>query len=151
MRPVLDALAQHVDGPAPGDLPLQSGQEPAPRWAVLSEVQRFGRVGLGIVEEGGELGEVHAMLTIIVLRVAAYPAGAVVGWPLARQARLRRLVGLARERGDNKAFETPFVGVGCRGNLPPHVLLPRPVEHAPNGIRPIEGLRDVCRIDLVVG
>ena len=83
VRPVPDALAEHVDGPALRDLSLQPGQELAPRWAVFVEVQRLGGVGLGGVEEGGELGQVHAVLAIVVLRVSAYPARAVAGRPLA--------------------------------------------------------------------
>ena len=39
VRPVLDALAEHVDGPALGDFPLQPGQEDAPRRAVPAQVQ----------------------------------------------------------------------------------------------------------------
>ena len=31
---MLDAVAQHFDGPSPGDFPLQSGQEPAASRAV---------------------------------------------------------------------------------------------------------------------
>ena len=45
VRPVLDAVAQHVDGAALADLALQAGQELAPRRAVLAEVERLGRLG----------------------------------------------------------------------------------------------------------
>ena len=39
VRPVPDALAEHVDGPALGDFPLEAGQEDAPRRAVPAQVQ----------------------------------------------------------------------------------------------------------------
>ena len=45
MRPVLDAVAQHVDHAALGDLALQPGQELAPRRAVLAEVERSATSG----------------------------------------------------------------------------------------------------------
>ena len=47
VRPVPDAIAQHVDGPSLGGLSLQTGQELAPRRAVLAEVQRLCGDGLG--------------------------------------------------------------------------------------------------------
>ena len=53
--------------------------ELAPRRAVLTQVQRFGGVGLGGMQEGGELGQVYAVLPVVVLRVSAYPARAVAG------------------------------------------------------------------------
>ena len=37
---------------------LQASQELAPCGAVLAEVLRFGGVGLGRLQEGGELGQV---------------------------------------------------------------------------------------------
>ena len=58
VRPVFDSLAEHVDGPAFRDLSLQPGQELAPRRTVLVQIQRSRRLGLGGVEEGGELGQV---------------------------------------------------------------------------------------------
>ena len=97
---MLDAVAKHVDSSALGYLTLQTGQEPAPCRAVLAQGDRVGRRGLSLFEEGRKLNQVHAVLAVVVLRVTAYPADTVVGWPLARQARLRRLVGLARERSD---------------------------------------------------
>ena len=81
VRPMLDAIAQHVDCPSPRDLPLQPRQEFAASRAVLGQVQQFGGDGLSRVEEGGDLGEIEAVLSVIVLRVSAYPAGAVGGRP----------------------------------------------------------------------
>ena len=68
VRPVLDAVAQHVDGAALADLALQAGQELAPCRAVLAEVERLGRLGLRLPQEGGELRQVHAVLAVVVLR-----------------------------------------------------------------------------------
>ena len=66
-RPVLDAAAQHVDGAALGDLSLQPGEELAPGGAVLGERQRFGGLGPGRAQEGRELGEVDAVLAVVVV------------------------------------------------------------------------------------
>ena len=63
--------------------PLQAGQELLPRRAVLTEGQRFGGVGLGGVQEGGELGKVRAVIAVVVVGVAAYPAGAGQSAPAA--------------------------------------------------------------------
>ena len=47
MWSVLDALAEHVDGPSLCDLSLQPGQELAPRWVIPAQVQRFCGIALG--------------------------------------------------------------------------------------------------------
>ena len=113
MRPVLDAIAEHVDGPALGDFPLQPGQEDTPRRAVLAQVKGTPRCpGLGIVEEGGELRQVYAVLAVVVLRVAAYPSGAVGGRPLACHAGPRRAAGGPRQRRADEALEALLGGVG---------------------------------------
>ena len=41
VRPVLDAVAQHVDHAALADLALEAGEELAPRRAVVVEVERL--------------------------------------------------------------------------------------------------------------
>ena len=71
MRSALDALAEHVDGPSLCDLSLQPGQELAPRWAVPAQVQRLGGNGLAGVEESGELGQVYAVLPVVVLAMSS--------------------------------------------------------------------------------
>ena len=48
VRPVLDAIAKHVDCAPPGNLPLQAGKEPAAGGAVLPEIQRLCGTGLGV-------------------------------------------------------------------------------------------------------
>ena len=45
MRAVLDALAQHVDHAALGDLALQPGEELLPRGLVVLEVERLASFG----------------------------------------------------------------------------------------------------------
>ena len=67
VRAVLDAVAQHVDGAAPGDLALQAGQELAPGRPVLVEGEGLGHLGLGLAQEGRELGQVQAVLAVVVL------------------------------------------------------------------------------------
>ena len=113
VRTVLHALPQHVDGPALGDLPLQPSQELAPGRAILSEAQRRGSDRLSGVEEGRELGQVDAVLAVVVVRVAAYPAEAVDGRPLLQHAAFRRRVaGRARQRLADQALQPPLAGVG---------------------------------------
>ncbi len=112
VRPVIYALAQHVDGSALADFPLQPGQELAPGRAVLAQIQRYGNVGLGGMQECGKLGQVHAVLPVVVLGVSAYPAGAVAGRPLAHCAPMRRIAGGSRQHRADEALEPPLAGVG---------------------------------------
>ena len=151
MRAVLDPVAQDVDGPALGDLPLQAGQELLPRRAVLAEGQQLGDVRLGRGEECGELDEVHAVLAVVVARVAAYPAHAVAGRPLARCAPLRRIAISARHRRADEALQPPLAGVGGHAvtrlssecGLPaPHRALFLPT---PRGQPPFAGLCGAIR------
>ena len=97
VRPVLDAVAQHVDDAALADLALQAGQELAPRRAVLVEVERLGRLGLGGLQEGAELRQVDAVLAVVVLGLAADPAGRRRSPAArARSPALRRVAGRGR-------------------------------------------------------
>ncbi len=74
MSPVLEAVAQHVDDAALGDLALEAGQEPAPRRAVFPQGQRLGHLRRGLSQEGGELRQVHAVLMVVFGRIAAEAA-----------------------------------------------------------------------------
>ena len=117
MRPVLDAVTQHVDGAALGDLALQPGQEFAPRWAVFGQSQRFRSLGLGRTQEGRELDQIDAVLALVVVEVAAAPAyPAVAGGRFGHGACRGRLAGMAGECGADQAFEAAFGGVS------PHFL-----------------------------
>ena len=77
MRPVLDALAQHVDDAALGDLALQPGKKLAPRRAVLAEFEMLRDFGLRLMQKSRELTEIDAVLAIIVLRCSADPPDAI--------------------------------------------------------------------------
>ena len=134
MRPVLDASAKHVDGPSLRDLSLQTGQEPAPRRTVLPQVQRFRGIGLGGMEECGELGQVNAVPPVVVPRISAYPAHAVAGRPLADRVRLRRIAGSARQRLADEALQPLLAGVGGRTDWPAHVLSPGAIECTPSHV-----------------
>ena len=74
---------------------------------ILAEGQQLGDVRLGRVEECGELDEVHAVVAVVVARVAAYPAYAVAGRPLARRAPLRCIAISARHRRADEALQPP--------------------------------------------
>ena len=117
VRPVLDAVAQHVDHAALRNLPLQPRQELAPRRAVLGQVQRGGRLGLGDLQEDGELHQVDAVLAVVVVPITQQPARAAVErgrcTDRARRGPARgRPHRLAGHGGDDQAFEAFFAGVG---------------------------------------
>ena len=76
--------------------PWRRARSLRPRGAVLVEGQRRGRLGLGRLEEGGKLGEVHAELAVIVVLAATEPASAIAGGPFAHRARRRRVAGVPR-------------------------------------------------------
>ena len=61
VRPVADAAAQHVDGAALADLPLQPGEEATAGGAGFGQGEGLGCLGLGGAQEGGELGQVDAV------------------------------------------------------------------------------------------
>ena len=76
VRAVLDALAQHVDDAALGDLALQPGQELLAGRRVVGKVEGLGEAGLGCVQEALKLTNIYAIGTVIRLGVAANPPGA---------------------------------------------------------------------------
>jgi len=77
-RPVLHAVAQHVDDAASGDLPLQPGQELPAGGAVVAEVQRRGRLRLGGMQEQRQLRQIHAIVPIVIRWLTLDPEGAPV-------------------------------------------------------------------------
>ena len=79
-----------------------------PSWPRASSSATFGWVAS---RECGELDEVHAVVAVVVARVAAYPAYAVAGRPLARRAPLRRIAISARQRRADEALQPPLAGV----------------------------------------
>src|SRR6266498_1350774 len=74
MRPMLDALAQHINHAAPGDLALEPGQELSPRPAVVVKVESVGCLRLRGAKKGCHVEETDGVLTLIVLGVACNPA-----------------------------------------------------------------------------
>ena len=78
MGAVSDAVAQHVDGAALGNLSLQPREQLAPCRSVLGERERFRRFGLGCVQERRKLGEIDAVLAIVIAGVAAIPTNPAV-------------------------------------------------------------------------
>ena len=118
MGAVPDAVAQHVDGAALGNLSLQPREKLAPRRSVLGERERFGRLGLGCAQEGRELGEVNAVLTVVVVRIAAGPAhAAVTGGRLRHGAARRGLAGMTAQCGADEAFEAALGRVGRHASI----------------------------------
>ncbi len=122
VRPVLEPVAQHVDRAALGDLALEPRQELAPRGPVLAEVERLGDLGLRLAQEGRELGEVDAIIAVVVVRIAADPAPAVGGRPLAHGVARgsARIAGRAGQRRADQPLEAAFGGVG--GHRVTHLL-----------------------------
>ncbi len=113
VRPMPDAVAQHVDDAALRDLALEPGQELPPRRAVLAQGQRLGGFRLRGVEESRELDPIDAELAVVVAGVAAAPADAAVGGPRLRgPALLRRVAGMAGQHRADEAFEAAFGRVG---------------------------------------
>jgi hypothetical protein len=114
VRPVLDPMAQHGNGPALRNLSLQPSKKLAAHRAVLVELEGRGRLRLRFAEEGRELGEVDAVLAVVVLGCPAVPTDAVGRGSLAyRSCRVRP--GITRRAGQRRAdqpLEAALAGVG---------------------------------------
>ena len=111
---MLDAVAQHLDGASLGDLALQPRQELAPRRPILVQRQRLGDLGLGVSQELSKLGEINAILAVVVLVAAGAPAD-----PAIDSARLgheracrRRVAGMPGERRADEALEALLARIG---------------------------------------
>ena len=114
VRAVPDAVAQHLDGAPLRDLALQPRLELAPRRPVLVQCQGLGGLRLGGVEEGGKLGEIDAVLAVVVVIAAGAPAHAAVGGSgLYERACRWRIAGMAGERRADQALEALLTGIGC--------------------------------------
>ena len=114
--PVPDAVAQHVDGAPLADLPLEPGQEPPSRGAGFGQAEGLRCFGLGGAQEAGELNQIDAVLAVVVVEVAAAPAGTGVGGRrLAHGWTRGRVAGMAGQGRADEAFEAPFGGVGEHG------------------------------------
>lgn len=135
VRAVLEAMAQHVDGAALADLSLQAGQELAPRRAVLAKVERLGHAGLGGPQERRELRQVHAVLAVVVGRLAADPPGTVGGRPFGDSSGWRdaRVARMACESRADEALEPALAGIG--GHTVPALPLRWPLIKQPSSKR----------------
>ena len=78
MGAVLNTLAQNVYDAAVGNFTFQSGQEFAPCRTVFIEGKGASHFRLCCAQEGGEMVQVYAVLTIVVVWGTAYPADAAV-------------------------------------------------------------------------
>ena len=118
MATVLDALAQHSDGAALVDLALKAGEELAAGGAILTEAEGMGGVGLRDVEEGSQLDEVDAVLSIVVVMIAGGPPNAAVaGRKLADRWSWWNVAGVAGQGSANEAFEAAFGEIGGHERL----------------------------------
>ena len=112
-RAMLDAVAQHLDGAPLRNLALQPRQELAPRRPVLIQCQSLGGLRLGVMQEGGELGEIDAILAVVVAMVAGAPADPAIGSArLDERACRRRIAGMAGERRADQALEALLARIG---------------------------------------
>ena len=144
MRPVPDAVAQHVDGAALRDRSLDPGQELPPRRTVLVQRQRFGGLRLGGAQEGCKLYPIDAELAVVVVGIPATPASpAVTERRLRHPARLRRIAGMTGQCGADQPFEAAFRGIcGRHRHSPSHRDVdvhprPNPVNSGPNVVNPL--------------
>jgi hypothetical protein len=113
-RPVLDAIAQHVDRPALRDLAFKTGEETTAGRPVLSQGKPFGRIGLRLPQEGRKLGQIHTVLAVVIRRVAAYPARPEA-WRALADITGRQHACIAGRAGQGSAHETleaAFGGIG---------------------------------------
>ena len=123
-RPVLDALAQYVDHPAPGDLALQAGEEFLSRdvFAVAGiDYAQLGEfVGLSGPQKAEQLLGIDRELAVIRGRASRKPTRATVGGRGLGNTG-HRVGGQAIDAGQvphDQRFEAFFAGVGFA-----HVLL----------------------------
>jgi len=112
IRPVLDALAQHVHHAAPGDFALQPRQELLPGGMIIRQMQPRRDLRLGGFEEGAQFGKVYGVVAVVVVGIALDVARVTVGAALIAGHRQGFIDRLARECRHDQAFETFFAGVG---------------------------------------
>ena len=87
------------------DLALQPREEFAPGRAVLVQRQAFRDLRLGGAQEGGELGNINTILTVVVVPAAAAPARASeADCCFTESVRCWRIAWMPRQRGAYQAF-----------------------------------------------
>ena len=114
MRAVLDAVAQHVDHAALGDLALEPGEEAAARRAVAVERERLGERPAASPRGTPRAGRGRRVLAVVVVRVAEQPAGAAGDGSggLGRDVLGREQVDVPGHRADDQVFEAALARVG---------------------------------------
>ena len=90
---VLDALSEDVDDAPVPDLALQAGQELAAGVVVLVQVESLGGLRLGVLQEGCQVGQVHAARGGVILILSLEPPGLL-------------------EEVDDAGFQSLLAGVG---------------------------------------
>ena len=112
VRPVFDAVAENVDRAPPADLALKTRKELAPRWAVFSQAERLGHPRLRVTQERRKLDQVHAVLSVVVARIPAGPAGTVGRRALSYLVLRCWVAGKPGQCCADQSFEAAFGGVG---------------------------------------
>ena len=72
-RLVLDPVAKRVDGAALADFALKPGQKRTSHRTFFGKRQRLGGFGLGVAQECRQLHQIDAVLTVVVVGIAATP------------------------------------------------------------------------------
>ena len=121
---MFDALTQDIDHAPLGDFSLKSCQELQPRRTVTGESQLLVDFWLGSAKKAQQLGQIHCMVTVVVLRSPANPASTTVGYLrlihlLGRSS--HGIAGRSGQRGADHPFEAAFAGVGVH-RCPLHQL-----------------------------
>ena len=119
-RPVVHALAQHVDDAALADLGGEAREEleavDVLRVVRIGHRQLLERLGLGGAQEGEELRHVERVGAVVVLRAAGDVAGAAVGRrPLGDHVRRDGETVRAGHVPHDQRFEALLAGVGGHG------------------------------------
>ena len=104
VRAVLDAVAQHVDHAALGDLALERRQEFLPGRAGVRKIEVIDQFRLRRGQESGELSQVNGEFAFVLLGIALNPASG----------------GHVRY---NQAFQALFTGVGLHATASSRVFV----------------------------
>src|SRR5437667_8743588 len=82
MGSVLDAVTQHVDRPALGDLTLQPRQKLSACRTVLAQFERVNDFRLCLLQEGRKVRYIHTAFAVVILWRTADPSHTLCGGPL---------------------------------------------------------------------
>ncbi len=87
----------------------------APGICTSSSSARLSAISGRVAQEGGELGNIDPMVTVVIAPASAEPARAA-GRSFAKAVRRRRIAWMARQHGTNQAFEPLFGEVYVMSN-----------------------------------